>query len=266
MGATSIASYYGGFNEHDRLTNPFGQLEFVRTMELMLQYLPLPPARVLDIGGGTGPYSEALGQRGYETHLLDLTEKHVETARRRSGIASVVVGDARTLNFPDRFADAALLMGPLYHLTEAADRQTALREAHRVLKPNGLLVAAAISRFASLLDGLARSFISDSRFRSILMQDLERGDHRNTTGNIDFFTDSHFHLPNELADEVLGAGFVGAKVFPVEGVVCMAPDFEALWADGEKRDFLLEVLRHCENHPTILGASPHLLVFARVAA
>jgi ubiquinone/menaquinone biosynthesis C-methylase UbiE len=263
MAETSVVSYYNGFDEDSRLSSSFGQLEFVRTMELLLRYLPLPPARVLDIGGGTGPYSEALGQRGYETHMLDAIEKHVQTARLRRGIAGLVTGDARKLSFPDHSADAVLLMGPLYHLAEARDRQAALGEALRVLKPDGLLAAAGISRFASLLDGLARCFINDLRFQSILMQDLECGDHRNTTDNIDFFTSSHFHLPNELANEVLGAGFVDAKVFPVEGLVCLAPDFDALWADCEKRKFLLEVLKRSEEHSTILGASPHLLVFAR---
>jgi ubiquinone/menaquinone biosynthesis C-methylase UbiE len=263
MADASVVSYYDGFDEDSRLASSFGQLEFARTMELLLRYLPPPPARVLDIGGGTGPYSEALGQRGYETHLLDAIEKHVEKAKLRRAIGGVVLGDARELKFPDNFAEAVLLMGPLYHLAEARDRQAALREARRVLKPGGLLAAAGISRFASLLDGLARGFIHDTRFQSILMQDLECGEHRNPTDNIDYFTSTHFHLPDELAGEVREAGFVDAKVFPVEGVVCVAPDFETLWRDLEKRKFLLEVLRRSENHSTILGASPHLLVFAR---
>jgi ubiquinone/menaquinone biosynthesis C-methylase UbiE len=262
MAAVEFAHYYQEFDEHSRLTNAYGQLEFVRTMELLLRHLPPPPALVLDIGGGTGPYSEALGQRGYETHLLDLMEKHVTAAKARVGVASAQVGDARKLDWPDKFAEAVLLMGPMYHLVEAADRLAALREARRVLKPGGLLVAAAISRFASLLDGLARGFITDPRFQPIVIRDLDSGEHRNTTDNIDFFTTAHFHLPGELAHEILEAGFDDAKVFAVEGPGGFAPNLEALWEDREQREFLLDVLRRMERQPSIVGASPHLLACA----
>jgi ubiquinone/menaquinone biosynthesis C-methylase UbiE len=263
MAEAEVAHYYRDFDEHSRLTSAFGQLEFVRTMELLLRHLPPPPALVLDIGGGTGPYSEALAQRGYETHLLDAVEQHVEAAKARASIANALVGDARKLPWADQFAEAVLLMGPMYHLEEVADRKAALREARRVLKPGGLLAAAAISRFASLLDGLARGFISDPLFQTILIRDLDSGEHRNTTGNIDFFTTAHFHLPGELEDEILEAGFDSATVFAVEGLGCCAWELEKLWADREKREFLLDVLQRVERQPSILGASPHLLVCAR---
>jgi ubiquinone/menaquinone biosynthesis C-methylase UbiE len=257
-----IARYYELSDEHRRLTNAFGQLEFLRSMELLLRYLPPPPARVVDIGGGTGPYSEALGQHGYETHLLDAMEKHVQSAKARAGIASAVVGDARKLDWPDDFADAVLLMGPLYHLLELNDRQAALREARRVLKPGGLLAAAAISRFASLMDGVSRGLVNDPGFREILLHDLESGDHYNATGNIDFFTTSHFHQPHELVEEIVEAGFQDAQIFAVEGpFIC--GDLEKLWTDPQKREFVLDVLRRIERQPSILGASPHLLVCGR---
>ncbi len=262
MGDAPFLQYYDQFDENSRLNSAAGQLEFVRTLELLLRCLPTPPARVLDVGGGTGPYSEALGQRGYETHLVDPVAKHLEAAKARPGIASVALGDARRLDWPDQFADALLLMGPLYHLTDLADRQLALREAWRTLKPGGFLAAAAISRFASWMDGLARQFIDDSQFRAILTRDLEAGEHRNTTGRIEFFTSTHFHLPEELTGELLSVGFVHAEVFAVEGLACTTPALERWWADGEKREFLLETLRRTERQPSVLGASPHLLVCA----
>ena len=80
-------------------------------------------------------------------------------AAARLPLASCRVGDARALEMPDETADVVLMLGPLYHLTDAGDRAGALREAARVLKPGGWLFAAAISRYASALDGLARDLL-----------------------------------------------------------------------------------------------------------
>jgi ubiquinone/menaquinone biosynthesis C-methylase UbiE len=262
MGAAPFLKYYDQFDENSRLNSAVGQLEFVRNLELLERYLPPPPAHVLDVGGGTGPYSEALAQRGYETHLVDPVPKHVEAAKARSGIADATLGDARKLDYPDQFADALLLMGPLYHLTDHADRQVALREAWRVLKPCGFLAAAAISRFASWMDGLARQFVDDAQFRAILTRDLEAGEHRNTAGKIEYFTSTHFHLPEELTGELLSAGFIHAEVFAVEGLACTTSALDRWWNDPAMREFILQTLRRTERQPSVLGASPHLMVCA----
>ena len=157
-----IAAYYGRGEEQQRLFGPF-RLEFVRTQELLARHLPEPPAVVLDVGGGPGTYAAWLAERGYEVHLLDPIELHVRQAREApsSRLASAEIGDARALPQADASADAVLLLGPLYHLQEAADRRRALEEARRVLKPGGLLAAAAISRFASTIDGLRRELLLD---------------------------------------------------------------------------------------------------------
>jgi ubiquinone/menaquinone biosynthesis C-methylase UbiE len=94
-------------------------------------------------------------------------------------LASITQGDARQLDFPAGSADAALLLGPLYHLVERPDRLQALLEARRVLRPRGVLFAASISRFASLIDGLSRGFFQDAEFRKIVEADLTYGLHRN---------------------------------------------------------------------------------------
>jgi 2-polyprenyl-3-methyl-5-hydroxy-6-metoxy-1,4-benzoquinol methylase len=67
----SMEQYYAEFPEDDRLKSGFGQLEFERTKTIVQRFLPLPPAVVADVGGGTGPYSFWLASLGYEVHLID---------------------------------------------------------------------------------------------------------------------------------------------------------------------------------------------------
>jgi len=83
---------------------------------------------------------------------------------RRPSLMSVGEGDARSLPFADQQVDVVLLLGPLDHLTNAADRARALSEAVRVLNPGGLLFAACITCWASLIEGLLRDRLSDEGF------------------------------------------------------------------------------------------------------
>ncbi|HYA63997.1 MAG TPA: class I SAM-dependent methyltransferase [Candidatus Sulfotelmatobacter sp.] len=264
---SEIIAYYQQFDEDSRLQTGAFQLEFARTKELVLRYLPPPPAVIADVGGGSGVYSCWLASLGYEVHLVDASPKLVEQARGRSErqeppIASIQVGDARKLDFADNFADAILLLGPLYHLTERADRIQSLREAHRVLRPDGVLCAAAISRFASLFDSLSSGFFAKPEFAGILERDLAEGQHRNPTGDLAYFTNAFFHRPAELREEIQEAKFGNVKLCPVEGPGWIARDFENLWRDEVQRARLLECVRKVESEPEILGASAHLMAIA----
>ena len=151
----NIADYYSHAPEESRLEHGAFRLEETRTRELIERHAPRPPAAVLDVGGAAGAYAFWLAERGYEVHLLDAVPRLVEEARRRSscasrGLASCRVADARALPVTDESLDLVLLLGPLYHLVDAADRQTALREVTRVLRPGGVLLAAGISRWVVL--------------------------------------------------------------------------------------------------------------------
>lgn len=263
-----IADHYQRAPEEARLTQGPFQLEEVRTRELIQRFAPPPPGTVLDVGGAAGAYALWLAEAGYSVHLVDPVPRLVEEARRRSArakapLASCRVEDARALEMSGNTADVVLLLGPLYHLVDRGDRARSLQEAARVLKPGGWLFAAAISRWASALDGLARDLLRDPRFAAIVEQDLRDGQHRNPTDRLDYFTTAYFHRPDELADEISAAGLALTGVYGVEGPGWILPDVPERMADAHRRAALVGVARMLETESAVVGTSAHLLAVAQ---
>lgn len=264
----TIAEFYHRTPEEQRLGQGPFVLEEVRTRELIERHIRKPPATVLDVGGAAGAYALWLAEAGYTVHLVDPVPRLVSEAERQSAVrprplASCRVGDARALDFADQSADIVLLLGPLYHLTDAADRARALNEARRVLRPGGRLFAAAISRWASALDGLSRDLFQDPRFAAIVARDIRDGQHRNPTERLDYFTTAFFHRPDELRAEVVDAGLILDGLYGIEGPGWLLSDVTARLADARRRAGLLQVARLLESEPSMLGVSAHLLVVAR---
>lgn len=264
-----LVHYQDDADEERRLkSHAVGRLEWLRTWEVLSRYLPQAPAVIVDVGGGTGAYALPLAREGYQVHLVDVVPRHVDRARAASDaqpshpLASVTVGDARDLAFADGSADAVLLLGPLYHLTERAWRLRVLTEARRVLRPGGVAVGAGISRYASLCDGLAKGSMTEAAFRAIVEGDLVTGQHRNPSGHPRWFTTAYFHRPQELAAEFADAGLEVATTVGVEGPGWVTTDLRSWLDDPERRAVLLRLLATVETAPELIGASPHLLTVA----
>lgn len=264
----NVTNFYQQTPEESRLQYGPGQLEEARTRELIERHLPKAPAEIIDVGGGAGVYAFWLAERGYQVQLVDASPRLIDEARRRNAtsarrLVACTVGDARNIPADDDSLAAVLMLGPLYHLVEAEDRLIALREAARVLERGGVLFAAAISRWASALDGLARELFLDKRFASIVERDFREGQHRNPTERLDFFTTAYFHRPDELTDEFWRAGLPVENLYGIEGPAWMLPDFNERWADPERRAIILNVARMLEREPYVTGCSAHLLAVGR---
>jgi 2-polyprenyl-3-methyl-5-hydroxy-6-metoxy-1,4-benzoquinol methylase len=268
--ADEIRTYYeDDYDESQRITKGLNELELVRTREIIERHIPRGPLRVLDVGGGTGVHAKWLAELGHRVELVDPMPRHVAAAQTLadSGLPITAgTGDARRLSQVDDRFDAVLLLGPLYHLTERADRVQAWREALRVVKPGGVVIGAAISRFASLFDGIAADFFVNPDFRVIVEQDIATGQHRNPDRVHNWFTTSYFHLPQELEGEAAeaGAGIVG--LFGVEGLAGWLPHLAGRWDDPVARELILFSIRATESEPSLGALSQHLLLVTRKTA
>ena len=260
------AYYSDPLIEDRRLFGGNGPLEFERTRQLITRYLPAPPQVVRDVGGGTGIYAQWLAGLGYETHLLDpvpaLVEMAITKSPKKTPLASAGIGDARDLPWPDNSSDLVLLLGPLYHLTERRDRILALNEAHRVLKPGGLVMGVAIPRLVTTMNALLQGMGRSTEFWLMACEDAETGQHRSRP-SMPNFTTAYFHEPSEFAEEFTASGFVLEDLVGVEGPGWLAPEFSVLWADQTRREQILEAAERLERRSDIMGMNKHVMAIGR---
>ena len=127
------------------------------------------------------------------------------------------------------------------------------------------MAAAAISRYASLFDGLVREFLFEPAFREIVRRDLADGRHENPEQRAHWFTTAYFHRPEDLADELDAAGLDLVELVGVEGLAGWLPHLYRRWADVTEQRTIVEAARLVESEPSLLGLSAHLLAVARAA-
>lgn len=264
-----VVAHYQEGRESSRLdATPVGRLERLRTWDLLARWLP-STGTVYDIGGGAGVHAQWLAERGYDVELFDLVPLHVEQAVDVAASLAASTGrtfeveeaDARRIPRPDGSADVVLLLGPLYHLTDGADRAAVLVEAARLLKPAGVMVAAAISRFswlnAAYYDGVA----GPQRVQEGITFTVETGRSNPDPTRGDFW--AYFHRPEELVAEIESVtSFGDVGISAVEGFAWVLPDLADLLDDETAVGNLFAQLRTVEAEPSLLGISPHLLARA----
>lgn len=163
-----LVDFYNHYDEDSRLTSRHGMVEFLTTMRYIEKYLKSGD-HILEVGAGTGRYSHTLARQGYTVSAVELVEHNIEVFQKNtlsSENISVIQGNALDLSvFSDGQFDITLLLGPLYHLYNKADKQQAIREALRVTKQGGIVFAAYVISDGCLLDeGFNRSNISVSEY------------------------------------------------------------------------------------------------------
>ena len=263
--SSAIELFYNKASEEDRLSKGMGVFEFERIKYLISLYLK-NSSTILDIGGGTGKYSEWLSKLNHNVYLVEPVDKHLKIAQSRSqklkNKFKVIKGEARNLDFPNNFADLVILHGPLYHLQNAEDRILAINEAKRVLKKNGIILGFGINSTASTLVGLLNGLIYKPTFLDMCKSELKSGIHTPPDDFPWLLAEAFYHKPRILKDEFLQCNFKIDKMFAVEGFIWLDKDYYANMLNPKRRGVLNDLLITTENDETLLPFSPHMMIAA----
>ena len=163
MNEENLIVYYNKFNEDKRLNTRHGQVEFITSMQYIKKYLKKGD-KILDIGAGTGKYSIALANDGYDVTAVELVKHNLRVIEKNSNKVNVFQGNATNLSkISDNTYDLTLLFGPMYHLISNEEKIKALKEAKRVTKDNGIImVAYCMNEYAVITHGFKEEFIENS--------------------------------------------------------------------------------------------------------
>ncbi|MER5624576.1 class I SAM-dependent methyltransferase [Streptosporangium sp. NPDC002544] len=182
---------------------------------------------------------------GYRVELIDVVPLHVKRAARLAGVTAWQ-GDARELPLPDESVDAVLLLGPLYHLAERADRVRTLAEVVRVVRPSGLVAAATISRYLAVHDTIyLRSYLLEEQRK---MADSAAVDGVILSSNSGFT--AYCHDPDEVPVEFADASLPEAARYGLEGPFSLYGDINDWLDDPDRRALMRDAQRRLESVPS----------------
>ena len=253
---TELEKYYNKFCVEKRLGRRHGQVEYIITMKYIRKYLPeTGHAKIIDIGAGTGRYSVRLADEGYDVTAVELVKYNLGILKSKGSSVKAYHGNALNLSrFENESFDMALLFGPMYHLFTIEDKIKALKEAARVTKKGGYVLAAyCMNEYGVLLHGFRDGNI--------------KGCMENGKLNADFHCVSQ---PEDLYDYVRLEDInqmnaqINLEQTVLERVQIIAPDGPANYMrqvlnamDQETFELFIRYQMSVCERPELLGASAH---------
>lgn len=259
-----LEAFYNRASEETRLEKGMGVFEFERIKSLIEKYAPVAPSKIIDVGGGTGKYSEWLAKKEHEVHLVEPVAKHLLIAETRANKSkrkfAIHSGESRRLDFPDNFADLIILHGPLYHLQKKEDRDLTIKEAKRVVKNGGIILGFAINYTASTLVGLLNGLIHKKSFFEMCKEELTTGVHNPPDDFPWLLAEGYYHNPEQLKEEFTNQELTHLNTYAVEGMAWLDKDYFANMLNDKKKKNLTELTRLTENDSYLLPFSPHVMI------
>jgi S-adenosylmethionine-dependent methyltransferase len=253
--------------EWERLDTPLSRIEFATALRLIDKYFP-STGHVCDIGSGPGRYAIALLQHGYQVTLVDLSEAllqfaHTQIARLGLHAERCMHGDARDLSaLASEVFDAALLMGPMYHVIEANDRRKVLGELRRVLKAGSPALITYLNAWGLIRTGLVdfpNRYCDVAFVRSMLAEHVFQGQ------ELANFTECYWSTPPAALAEVQQAEFEVVSYASAQGFAGgMRPLLEPLaTARPDVYANIVQVAAETSELPQYRDTGEHLHIVVR---
>jgi ubiquinone/menaquinone biosynthesis C-methylase UbiE len=258
--------FYRNGGDLGRLTVGRGRLEFARCKSIISRKLVLNEQDICDVGCGSGAYSVWLSGVGCKIHLLDPVPENLNFSlstlyERALGYVSAAIGCATELPYQDCSMDVVLIMGPLYHLLQTSEREKALSECFRVLRPGGTIIATAISRHYWFLTGMKKNFLLDSGFQKNAINALAEGEYFNFSDNLEYFVSCKCHSSEEIKLEICNSGFRNIQVYGVEGASWLSPLLGEVSDHAGIMEKLVQWAEVSDSDPIMKEMSAHFLAF-----
>jgi SAM-dependent methyltransferase len=248
---TELEKYYNKFNEEKRLSQRRGIVEFTTSMKYINECINGRQClKIADIGAGTGRYSFALADMGHDVTAVEPVKYNLGILRSKGDSVRAFQGNALKLKkLADGEFDITLLFGPLYHLFSFEDKVQALKEARRITKQGGYILAAyCMNEYAVLFHGFREGHIKESLEAGKLDCDFHCISHEEDLYDYVRLEDIH-----ALSD---AAGLERVKTISADGAAhYMRPGLNA-WDEETFKMFMDYHLATCER-TELLGAARH---------
>lgn len=167
----ALKNYYETHNEDIRLESRHGMVEFLTTIHYIQKYLK-QNMNILEIGAGTGKYSHYFARKGYNVDAIELITQNIEIFKKNTEACeniSIQQRDAINLeNIPSEKYDITLLLGPMYHLYTEDDKKSAIKEAIRVTKKDGIIFVSYCNNDMTVYDfGFLRGGFKNEYYKKL---------------------------------------------------------------------------------------------------